>query len=272
MNTIILATDFSAAASNAANYAADMAVAINADILLLNIAPLPVMYSDVPPITAPQQMEESAEDALSAIKKQIVRKYGNRLHVGTRVEMGLFATTLESVCNEVGPFLVVMGTQGTSDSERIVFGSHTMFALKHLMWPILAIPKTAVFSEIKKIAFACDFDKLVDKKAIDDIAQLVKVFNARLHVINTGPASVHNADTVFQAGALQIRLQSLRPEYHFIDNRDIDEGIMEFCEKNDIDLLTVLHKRHGLIHQLVKRSHTKNLILHSHVPVMAFSD
>ena len=41
MKTIILATDFSSAASNAANYAADMAVALKADLLLLNIPYFP---------------------------------------------------------------------------------------------------------------------------------------------------------------------------------------------------------------------------------------
>ena len=48
MKTIIVATDFSSTALNAANYAADMALAINADLLLLYVYQLPVSYSEVP--------------------------------------------------------------------------------------------------------------------------------------------------------------------------------------------------------------------------------
>jgi len=32
----------------------------------------------------------------------------------------------------------------------------------------------------------------------------------------------------------------------------------------------VLPKRHGLLDKLIHKSHTKQLVLHSHVPVMAF--
>ena len=44
MKTILVATDFSSVALNATNYAADMALAINADILLLHVYQIPVSY------------------------------------------------------------------------------------------------------------------------------------------------------------------------------------------------------------------------------------
>jgi nucleotide-binding universal stress UspA family protein len=64
-------------------------------------------------------------------------------------------------------------------------------------------------------------------------------------------------------------LQGINPQYHFITNENTDEGIIEFAEKNNIDLLVVLPKRHDLLTKLLNRSHTKQLVLHSHVPVMA---
>ena len=45
MKTIIAPTDFSAVSLNAMNYAADLAVAIDAKLLLVNIVPLPVTSS-----------------------------------------------------------------------------------------------------------------------------------------------------------------------------------------------------------------------------------
>jgi nucleotide-binding universal stress UspA family protein len=49
----------------------------------------------------------------------------------------------------------------------------------------------------------------------------------------------------------------------------VDKGIIDFAEGNELDMLIVLPKRHGLIDSLMHRSHTKQLVLHSHVPVMA---
>ena len=90
-----------------------------------------------------------------------------------------------------------------------------------------------------------------------------------MHILNTGKKEVFKPELVFESGLLQEMLAGLKPNYHFITNKDIDEGIIDFAEKNHIDLLIVLPKRHGLLDKLVHRSHTKQLVLHSHVPVMA---
>ncbi len=272
MKTIILATDFSSIALNAANYAADMAVAVNADLLLLNIQKVPVYYNDITPVTTPEDIIRNAEDILNELKRQLDRKTGNKIEITAEVEMGLFFTELRAVCDRVHPFALVMGNQGVTNAERIFFGSHTVIAMKQLRWPILAIPRGVKFANIKKIGLACDFEKVVDKTPLNEIEELVKFFNASLYVINTGSTEVHDHEMIFQSGLLQVMLGDLHPQYHFINNTDIDEGLMDFCEKNNIDLLMVTHKRHSLLDKMIKKSHTKQLILHSHIPVMALHE
>jgi hypothetical protein len=97
----------------------------------------------------------------------------------------------------------------------------------------------------------------------------VKDFNAELHILNTGKQDVFDADIVFESGQMQERTMALKPTFHFLNNEDPDEGIMDFADKNQIDLLVVLPKHHGFIGNLFHKSHTKQLVLHSHVPVMA---
>jgi len=48
MKTIIVATDFSDAAKNAAFYAADMAKSTNAALLLFHVYKIPASYSQIP--------------------------------------------------------------------------------------------------------------------------------------------------------------------------------------------------------------------------------
>jgi nucleotide-binding universal stress UspA family protein len=64
-------------------------------------------------------------------------------------------------------------------------------------------------------------------------------------------------------------LGPVTPKYHFITSENTDEGIIDFAEKNNIELLIVLPKRHALLDKLLHKSLTKQLVLHSHVPVMA---
>ena len=270
MKTILVATDFSSAALNAANYAADMALAINADMLLLHIYQLPVSYSEIVVPLTEEDIMGNAEKDINELKEELTGKTGGKIKIETEIRIGVFFhKDLKTVCERINPYAVVMGSQGTTASEHLFFGSHTVHAMKHLAWPLITVPPGTTFSSIKKIGLACDLDKVVDTIPIDEIKMLMKDFNAELHILNTNRGKEFNPNIVFESGMLMEMLTPLKHEYHFITNENIDEGIMDFAEKNNIDLLIVLPRRHSLLDKLVHKSHTKQLVLHSHVPVMA---
>lgn len=269
MKTIIVATDFSTAALNAAEYAADMALAIQANILLLHISEIPIAYLGMPVAAIEDEMMKDAKNSLSQLKEQLMTRANGKLNIKTEIGAGVFFHELKVVCEKIKPYSVVMGSQGTTAAERAFFGGHTIYAMKHLEWPLITIPPHAKFSQIKKICFACDFDKVVDSTPIDEIKRLVNDFHAELHVINSGKKESHQPDMIFESGLLQEMLISLNPQYHFITDGNTDESIINFVEKNNIDLLIALPKRHGLLKKLIQKSVSKQLVLHSHIPVLA---
>jgi len=269
MKTILVATDFSPAAFNAATYATDMAVVINADVLLLHVFQLPISYSEVPLTVNEADMLEQAENSIYEQREQLIEKTSHKINIETEVRMGTFYKELTAVCDRKMPYTVVMGSQGTTATDRLLFGAHTVYAMKHLMWPLITVPNGASFSAIKKIGLACDLDKVVETIPVDEIKTLVNDFHAELHILNTGKPRVFDPNVVFESGLLQEMLENLSPQYHFISHDNIDEGIIDFAEENNIDLLIVIPKRHGIFDNLLHKSHTKQMVLHSHVPVMA---
>ncbi len=269
MKIILVATDFSPAAFNAANYAADMALAINADMVLLHVFQIPVTYSEIPLAMNEQDMRQSLEKNVNELRERLIRDKKETLHIKTLVRMGTFFNELKAVCEEIHPYAVVMGSQGTTASERFFFGGHTVYATKNLMWPVITVPIGAKFLAIKKIGLACDFDKVMDTIPVQEIKLLIHDFNATLHILNTGRHNVYDPEIVFESELLQKMLNALKPKYHFITHENTDEGIINFAGENHIDLLIVLPKRHGLLDRFLYQSHTTQLVLHSHVPVMA---
>ncbi len=269
MKTILIATDFSPAALNATNYAADMAQVIHANLVLLHTYQVPVSYAEVPVAVNMSDLVTDAEIRLNRIKDDLIIRTGNRINIETRIKEGAFFYELKTVCEALKPYAVVMGSQGTSAAERFLFGGHTVHAMQHLEWPLITVPTEVHFSSVKKIGLACDFEKVVDTIPVDEIKLLVNDFNASLHVLNTGKRTEYNPDIVFESGLLQEMIGSLDPKYHFITAGNTDEGIMDFVDKNNIDLLLVLPKRRGIVKKLLHRSSTKQFVLHSHVPVMA---
>ncbi len=269
MKTILVATDFSSVASNATDYAADMALAIGANLLLLHVYEMPVSYTGVPVIPNVEEVKKNAEYHTGQLKNTLLNRVNHKLHIETRIRMGAFFEELEAVCQSIKPYAVVMGSQGATAAERFFLGSNIVYTVKNLRWPLITVPDKVKFSSIKKICLASDLEGSIDALPIDVIKILVKDFNAELHILNVGKAGKYEPEVVYESEVLRERLIDLKPTYHFISNEDIDEGIIDFTIKNQIDLLIVLPKHQGLINRLIHKSHTKQLVLHSQVPVMA---
>jgi nucleotide-binding universal stress UspA family protein len=269
MKTIVVATDFSPAALNAAYYAVNMATAINAGIFILHVYEQPVIYSEVPLTTDTEQALQKAGKEIEKIKDLLTSKTNKKIHMEAAVIEGVFFDKLKEVCEQIHPYTVVMGTQVNTAAERLLFGTHAAYATRHLPWPLITVPVEAKFMAIKKIALACDFDNVTDTVPVEEIKMLIEDFNAELHILNAGKEEVFNSDIVFQSGLLKEMLEGIPSNYHFISSKNTDESIISFVENNKIDLLVVLPKRHSLFDKLLHKSHTKQLVLHSHVPVMA---
>jgi len=270
MKTIIVATDFSPAAFNAANYAAEMAMAINADILLLHVYQIPVVYLEIPVALAADDIQYAAEENMKKVKEELLAKTNGHLRIETAVKEGSFIEELKTACEYKKPYVVVLGSQGKTAAERLIYGTHTVYAMKHLMCPVIAVPRNAKFSNIKRIGLACDFNDVLGTVPVEEIKVLVNDFNAELHVLNTASKEEYNPDALDQSALLQRMFGKVNPIYHFIADNDVDTGVTNFAEMNNIDLLIVIPKHHSLIDKLIHSSHTKQLVLHSQVPVAAF--
>ena len=269
MKTILVATDFSPAALNAAHYAADMAITINARLLLLTVVQTPIGYSDLPILINLEDMLRSTEKDIMHLKEELELKTNGKFNIETEVGMGSFFSELKDVCERIKPYAVVMGSQGKTAAEHLMFGTHAVHAMQELTWPLISVPPGSVFSAIKKIGVASDLTEVVKTTPVDEIKMLVTDFNAELHILNIGKKEVFEGDIVFESGIMQEMLLGLKPIFHFISNENTDDALINFADKNEIDLLIVLPKHHNLLDKLFHKSHTKNLVLHSHVPVMA---
>ena len=247
MKKILVATDFSLAAGNAITYAADMALSVNAQLTLLHVVQTPIGFSDMPLVMGLEDIMRSAETDMQQLKEELLLRTAGKIIIETEVGMGGFFEELKTVSERIKPYAVVMGSQGKTAAEDILFGSHA----------------------VKKIGLASDLTKVVKTTPFAEIKMLVHDFNAELHILNIGKKEVFDADIVFESGLMQEMTLALKPTFHFIDNENTDEGIMDFAEKNQIDLLIVLPHHHNLLTGIFHKSHTKQLVLHSHVPVIS---
>lgn len=271
MKTIIVPTDFSPAATSAVHYGADMALAIKADLLLLHVYNIPIAIGDVPvALLSVEELKATATENIERVRKNLEHVTSGKLKITTEARLGNVIDELEEVCKRVQPFAVVMGTTGMSAVERTLFGSNTLTAIKHLTHPVICVPKGKEYGKgIKKIGLACDFREVLETVPITSIKEFVKEFHGQLFVLNVDyDDHQFRPDTPEQSGLLHEAFEELQPEYHFITRKDIEEGVNDFVETHNLDLVIAIPKKHKLLEGLFKRSSTRQLVFESHVPVM----
>lgn len=270
MKTILVPTDFSKAAGNAAEYAAHFAKDVNAKILLLHAYHVPVAVSETPVIVISQ--EELQKDNESRLKKEATHlKKIAGVEVSYKAKMG-FAVD-EILEEEKNATLIVMGMQGASKLSEVLMGSITTSTLRKTKAPVLVIPENVKYKKPEKIVFACDYDPTTDVHTLDALKALMKTFASKVYVVNVKQKK--ESVTVDEAVAgvnLENKLSDVQHVYYFPEKEDLVEGINEFVENKKADMVAIIPHRYSLLERLFHKSISKKMAFHTHVPMLALPD
>ncbi|WP_343700743.1 universal stress protein [Chitinophaga sp.] len=275
MKTIIVPTDFSETAYNAARYALGLAQQTGATRVLLYhayelIVPIPDLPTAVPMVNM-EDLKASSLEGLQRMKAELAPAVPAGITVEYRADNHLLAANIDQVCREEGADLIIMGITGGSQLEEILVGSNTVDVVKNSSFPVIVVPTQAVFRPVKKIVFACDLRKVAKTTRKELLHGLLDEFKPELLVLNVqkeGKEHMHPEENQ----ELDNMLHNYNPQYHFVDHPNVVEGITGFAEKEGADLLLIIPKKHGLFDSIFKRSHTSRIAFNTHVPLLSIHE
>jgi len=263
MKKIVVATDFSAPAEKATFYAADLANAINASVLLLHVYQIPVGMNDMPVLVVSiDELKKNAEAGLIRAKKLLQGNYAS-LQVETEARLGDVIDELKDVCNKTDPVAVVTGKHGASGVERIFFGSTSLSIIRHISYPVITVSDNWNNQPSKIAALA--IDTAVEKPEIQRIRSLVQELKIQfriIHVKQERGASLEMKDLAME----------INSDYEIIYDHEFVHGIESYIQHNHIDLLIILPHKHNLIERLFFKTHTKELLEKISIPIMCIPD
>ena len=272
MNTLIIVpTDFSAASVSAAAYAADFATAINAQLALVHIWHYP-MISDVP-VSADfiDQLIQDATDNIEQARKDLIRKTSGKLSVTASVREGFFINEMQSMCAEQADPIVIMGAHVTTNTERIIFGSTILSAVRNLTCPLIIVPNGTRFTGIHVAGLACDLRDVPRTVHTHELHRLFNQFHPTLNVLHVSSTEHGMLDEEEVKGSnwLKSVLGAYHPAFHFIQDKNVSEAIKEFAGRNNLDLLVIIPKKHGLFNRLLHKSQSKQMVINTRVPILS---
>ena len=270
MKPVIAPVNFSGSSRNAAAYAANLASAIGADLILLHILQLPLSNAEAPMTEQIfEELQDNAKSELENLKSRLEAQTWGKTRIFTQLETGTVESQLEEVSIKKGPFAVVMGIKKKS-AERLIFGSNVLFALQRLEYPLLVIPEDVSYHTPKKIVLAYDLEGLNKKIPSEFLKELKQIFNSSLDVLIVNTKKLTPPGSNYEFGFIRDALQDIYPSYHFKTANSVEEGIIGFLAENNPDLLILLPKRHSIFE--FHKSHTRKMTIHADIPILSIHE
>jgi nucleotide-binding universal stress UspA family protein len=216
-------------------------------------------------------LKKTSDDGLNKFRSQLQASCNRPMLFETKSEFQLLTSGVEELCKHEEIDAVVMGVTGGSKVEEVLIGSNTISVAKHVTVPVFIIPNNASYKTINQVLLACDFRKVVDTMPVHAIKNLLDITKAKLHILNVSEKQT-KPDEAFESLLLDTLFQGYAPQYHFIHDTHFTEAINHFADNNAIDLIVTIPKKHGLFEGLFRKSHTKSLAFHSHLPLMVIHE
>lgn len=275
MKTILIPTDFSATARNAAHYAAELALMAKTKIVLFHIYQMPVVLSEVPVmVPSLSEIENDCMNELGKLKKHLESKYSNELKIECVCKSGFIADEIHRYAEENNIDLIVMGMQGAGYLSEKIMGSTTTSLMQKAKCPVLAIDHHAKFEVVQNILLACDYEGIEEKQILNPLKDFAKLFNAKIHILNVVPILEKEATVTKAVEGLRLKhyFEAFPHEFHFVENDDVIAGINRYVKKNNIDLIVMIPREHSFIKNIFKEPHTKQMAFHTHLPLLTLHE
>ena len=270
MKKIIVPVDFSVNAANAAEFAGNLAIFYGGEILLYNAYQMPVPVGEISyPLYDVPEMQQASEHELEMLKTDLAAKLRSKITINIKAELAQLSEGLADLCDSEKPDLVVIGLSGKNALTKLIVGSNTIHIAHHLKYPVLVIPPKASFTPVRQIGFACDYKQIEETLPVEILKKIVADFNAQLYVINVDFNDKNfTPEMVHENFAIRDLFEDNHPKFESIESENVTEGLNRFAEKNGLDWIVVIPKKHTILQKIFNRSHSTDFLFHTHLPVL----
>ncbi len=280
MKTILLPTDFSPAAENAAKYAIEFARYIKAGVKLFHAIKVPAeapMAAQVAwPLVDYQTIKTDTDQELRILANRLTLKLVKQKDVKVQYmpqisyccQVGDVTEAVKNVATDHDINLIVMGLWNSGSINRLLAGSTSHHMIEKTNLPLMLIPADARFKPIKTIAFATDLSQS-DIRVICSLATMARAFNAEIlliHVIEE--KDDHKVSDFLSTVTNQANYPNIY--YRGVVAENINAGLSLVLEHREVEMFAMVHRRHSLLDRLFNGSHTQQMARHASLPLLVF--
>ena len=271
MKTIVVATDFSASALQAAKFAGQIANDQKAGLLLVNAWQI---WPDSPAKTgtyhlSAEEAKKGSEASLHHLAHDLTKEFGAYLSIRYLALEGYARAVIQKVINDEHADLLVMATVGTAPQSAQLMGSVATHMVAHTDVPLLLIPPGASYAGLKNILLCIDLVSPPNVTTFNKAMSFAHAFGSTLNVLcvsdKPDDPATHEQTTKLRDLLIE------QPHTLTIEARQgaLHEALLAFAHKTKSDLIVLLPQPHNWLASLWKEGETQHLARLTDIPLLA---
>lgn len=278
MKSVLVAVDYSEISQSLIRYAMEFATALKSNIELLHVFQIPVVATDayafVPEPSEINKIKSSHLKKLSEIAEQVRHEYKLSCNYSVHCHYGLPGDGILNHLQESSSEFVIVGAQGSGFLAEHFLGSTTTHLFRNSPVPVLALHGNCRFKPFENAVFAYDNNTFENRQLLKPFISLCEQFGTHIHVLSIIPELEK-----FPTPASQLQSNQLDPgipmdhaSFHILENQSVVEGLKQYCERMNIDVLVLVPRQHGFLYSLFHNSTSKKAAFNIHLPILAIHD
>jgi nucleotide-binding universal stress UspA family protein len=265
MKQILVATDFSTSAGNAMEYALALAKILNMEVCVIHaIGPTEGINNNT--------FNAIFIDDYYANKRQALKEWSAKyteneeykdIEAHTVCGVGFLKNVIGKYIEEHLVELLVMGITGSTGITGIV-GSNVSTIVSVVKVPTLIIPLESKFSSDAIVTLATDYETRLSASDVNALNEMVEAFGStKMQILYVADKK---GTKYIETGEkrLQDIFTATELEFNYITDAKPIDGILDFIEKNQTDILCLVKHHHNIVYRLFNRS-TVNQVMNKSV-------
>lgn len=270
MKNIIIPVDFSKQSEFALKAGAILAKKHDAVLHVLHMLEL----SDSVFTHSERENENEMQFMLASVNKKfdsfLKKKYLEGVKVIPLIKNYKVYKEVNSVAKKIDADLIIMGSHGLTLQDGIFAGSNAEKMVRNSKTPVLIIKSEPKNLDLKNVVMATDLNpesSLVFKQKLEMFSTL----GSTVHLVYVNLPNNHFTSSKEFNEKLELFVAAGGSDMvNFISCYTVEDGLIQYAEKTNADLIAVsTHARKGL-HHFMKGSISEDLANHAKLPVMTF--
>lgn len=279
MKKILLATDGSSCAEEAACFLAHLPHDEQLELTVLTVLEIPHTHRSSLTQTWVQECLEQEKAASAETFHQIEEMFqGANATLQHVVQEGYRGETIVEVAKEADVSLVVVGARGHSTVSRLLLGSTSDYVATHAHCSVLVVRPTGVCKAKRPVRLAIGYAKSAPAQAaLEEIAeipwgketdvQIISVVSYLAATFSHIPVDAHllkNATaTAVEEAAEQLRDSAPNVKTRLLESDHVGEGLVKYAEEHKCDLLVVGETPHSALGRVLLGSVSRFVLRHA---------